>query len=65
MSKSRFAELYGGPHRTIISDSPELKFFVSVINEDFETAISQFGKEKQFGGEPVLDIPQGRYTGIE
>lgn len=65
MTKSRFAELYGGPHRTVLSDSPELKFFVSVIEGDLETAINQFPQEKQFGGLPVLDIPQGRYTGIE
>ena len=26
MTKSRFAEIYGGAHRTVLSDSPELKF---------------------------------------
>lgn len=63
MAKSRFAEIYGGAHRTVLSDSPELKFFTSVINGDLETAVCQFPQEKQFGGQPILDIPQRRYIG--
>lgn len=55
---------YAGPHHPILWNSPEILCMQAVCAGREEDALSLFREEKLFGGNPVIDAPQGRYEGL-
>lgn len=62
-AQSNFARLYGGPHRTILGDSPELRFLTLCCAGHGREAADLFVDRRWDGTPPAADAPQGRYEG--
>ncbi len=61
---TKFIEMYGGSHREIMQDSPELMFMRAVCAGDADMAASFFREKRLFGDRPpAVDAPNGRFEG--
>jgi hypothetical protein len=56
--------MYQSPDRKIIATSPELRFMEAVCVGKIEEAVKYFCAEKLFGGNPIVDVPYGRFEGL-
>ena len=56
--------MYQSPDRKIVSVSPELRFMEAVCAGKIEEAVNFFCEEKLFGGNPIVDVPYGKFEGL-
>lgn len=63
--KSSLRTMFGNSGRPINESSPELLLMKAVCRGDEDAAASLFCEEKLFGGKSVVDVPYGRFEGLD